>query len=329
MTIEKHGNKWRIRQKVDGHLYMISLDHKPSQSEAIRLLAKQYDHVPASAADRTFEEAAQDYISSKSMILSPATVRGYNNILKALPDPLKSAHLGTITALMVQSAVNEITALKSAKTVKNHASFIMSVLRSADMDIKQPRLPQREKKTPYIPSEDDVRAIFAAVKGTEYEVPYALAALGLRRSEICALTPADLEGCTLHINKAVVMNEHDEYVIKGTKTADSTRDVMIPGALADQIRQQGYIYKGKPQSLTKHLYILLDKLGLPRFSIHKLRHFFASYMHQQGFTDKQIQEAGGWHTDHIMKTVYQHAMEMDTARTQMAAQISGLFEEGG
>lgn len=325
MTIEKHGKKWRIRHKVDGHLYIVSLDHKPSQSEAVRLMAKQYDHVPASAADRTFEEAAKDYINSRSMILSPATIRGYNNILKALPEPLKSAHLGRITGLMVQSAVNELSARKSAKTVKNQASFIMSVLKACDMDIKAPTLPQKEKKTPYIPTEEDVKAIFAAVKGTEYEVPFALAALGLRRSEICALTPADLDGCTLHITKAVVMDQHGEYVLKGTKTTDSTRDVTIPPHLADLIRQQGHIYKGQPQSLTKHLYILSEKLGIPRFSIHKLRHFFASYMHQQGFTDKQIQEAGGWHTDHIMKTVYQHAMEMDEAREQMAAQISGLF----
>lgn len=325
MTIEKHGKKWRIRHKVDGHLYMVSLDHKPSQAEAVRLMAKQYDHVPASAADRTFEEAARDYISSRSMILSPATIRGYNNILKALPEPLKFAHLGRITGLMVQSAVNELSARKSAKTVKNQASFIMSVLKACDMDIKAPTLPQKEKKTPYIPTEEDVKTIFAAVKGTEYEVPFALAALGLRRSEICALTPADLDGCTLHINKAVVMDQHGEYVLKGTKTTDSTRDVLIPPHLADLIRQQGHIYKGKPQSLTKHLYILLEKLEMPRFSIHKLRHFFASYMHQQGFTDKQIQEAGGWHTDHIMKTVYQHAMDVDAAKQRMARHIEGLF----
>lgn len=325
MTIEKHGKKWRIRHKVDGHLYIVSLDHKPSQSEAVRLMAKQYDHVPVTAADRTFEEAARDYINSRSMILSPATIRGYNNILKALPEPLKSAHLGRITGLMVQSAVNELSARKSAKTVKNQASFIMSVLKACDMDIKAPTLPQKEKKTPYIPTEDDVKAIFAAVKGTEYEVPFALAALGLRRSEICALTPADLDGCTLHITKAVVMDQHGEYVLKGTKTTDSTRDVTIPHHLADLIRQQGHIYKGQPQSLTKHLYILLEKLGMPRFSIHKLRHFFASYMHQQGFTDKQIQEAGGWHTDHIMKTVYQHAMNVDAAKQRMAGHIEGLF----
>jgi integrase len=70
---------------------------------------------------------------------------------------------------------------------------------------------------------------------------------------------------------------------------------------------------------------LSEKLGIPRFSIHKLRHFFASYMHQQGFTDKQIQEAGGWHTDHVMKTVYQHAMDVDAAKRRMAGHIEGLF----
>ena len=42
-------------------------------------------------------------------------------------------------------------------------------------------------------------------------------------------------------------------------------------------------------------------------------------------TYKQIQEAGGWKTDNIMKTVYQHAMDMDTAKKNMADNIGGLF----
>jgi hypothetical protein len=48
-------------------------------------------------------------------------------------------------------------------------------------------------------------------------------------------------------------------------------------------------------------------------------------MHSLGYTDKQIQEAGGWKTDNIMKTVYQHAMDMETAKKNMAGSIGGLF----
>jgi len=325
MTIEKHGNKWRIRQTVDGHRYTVTVDEKPTQAEAQVLITRQYTRPASSCPNQTFQDAAEAYINAKNNVLSPATIRGYHIILKGLPEDFKATRLPGITAIQVQKVVNDISGQKTPKTVKNWSSFVMAVLKSADLDIRQPRLPQKEKKLPYIPTEDDVKAIFAAVKGTAYEVPYALASLGLRLSELCALTVSDLDGCTLHITKAIVLGEGDEYVLKAPKTTDSTRDVLIPQELADLIRQQGFIYKGKPQSLTKHLYILQDRLGIPRFSIHKLRHFFASYMHMKGFTDKQIQEAGGWRTDNIMKTVYQHAMEMDAAKTAMAGQISGLF----
>ena len=53
-----------------------------------------------------------------------------------------------------------------------------------------------------------------------------------------------------------------------------------------------------------------------------LRHFFASYMHEKGYTDKQIQEMGGWKTPYVLNTVYKHAMNMDDVKEEMAEQIS-------
>lgn len=324
MTIDKHGNKWRIRQMHDGHLYSITLDHKPTKTEAIKLMAKQLDH-PMSSANMTFRDAAGRYIDSKHNILSPATIRGYTSVLSSLPEGLKSAYIGSITSVMVQTAINDIAGLKSPKTVANHASFIMTVLKAFDVDIKPPTLPQKVKHDPYIPTEDEVRAIFKAAEGTRWEVPFTLAALGLRRSEICALTIDDLEGCILHISKAKVPDLNNDYVVKGTKTTDSTRDIVIPAYIADRIRQQGYIYQGNPQIITRHLKQLQDDLGIQHFPLHKLRHFFASYMHHKGYTDKQIQEAGGWKTDAIMKSVYTHAMDMTETKKRMASDIGGLF----
>ena len=324
MTIDQHGNKWRIRQMVQGKTYSITLDHKPTKVEAMQLMADKFAHgIPR--ADMTFEDAAKAYIASKDKILSPATKRGYYATLRSLSDTFKTAHIATLTALSVQTTINELTGLKSPKTVRNYASFIMAVLKSADVNIKAPQLPQRLKKAVYIPTEEDVRLIFQNASGGRYEVAFALAALGLRLSEICALSLSDLEGDTLHINKALVPDEHNKYVVKTTKTTDSTRDIFIPHELAEKIRQQGCIYDGAPIMLTKTLYKIQDRLGIPRFSVHKLRHFFASYMHSLGYTDKQIQEAGGWKTDNIMKSVYQHAMDMETAKKNMAGSIGGLF----
>ena len=324
MNIEKHGNKWRIRQMHEGKMYTISLDHKPTKVEAMQLLADKFAHgIPR--ADMTFEDAAKAYIASKDNILSPSTKRGYNGVLHALPDAFKSAHIATLTALNVQKTINDLATLKTPKTIKNYASFIMTVLRSADVNIKAPQCPQRLRKAVYIPTEENVRMIFKEASGGRYEVPFALAVLGLRLSEICALTISDLDGNKLTINKAKVPNEHGEYVIKGTKTTDSTRVIVIPDELAAKIHEHGFIYDGDPQMLTKTLHKIQDRLGIPRFSVHKLRHFFASYMHAQGYTDKQIQEAGGWKTDHIMKSVYQHAMDMDAAKQNMANNIGSLF----
>lgn len=324
MTIEKHGNKWRVRQTYEGKRYSISLDHKPTKVEAMQLMADKFAHgIPR--GDMTFEDAARAYIAAKDNILSPSTKRGYNGVLRALPDAFKSAHIATLTAMTVQKTINDMAALKTPKTVRNYASFIMTVLRSADVDIKAPQCPQRLRKAVYIPTEENVRLIFQNASGGKYEVPFALAALGLRLSEICALTLSDLDGNKLTINKAKVPDEHGQYVIKTTKTTESTRDIFIPDALADKIREQGCIYDGDPQMLTKTLHKIQDRLGIQRFSVHKLRHFFASYMHAQGYTDKQIQEAGGWKTDHIMKTVYQHAMDMDKAKQNMADNIGGLL----
>jgi len=324
MTIDKHGNKWRIRQMHDGHTYTITLDHKPSKVEAMQLLADKFAHgIPL--ADMTFEDAAKAYIASKDNILSPSTKRGYYATLRSLPEAFRMAHVATLTALTVQTTINELAAVRTPKTVRNYASFIMTVLRSVDVDIKSPQLPQKIKQPVYIPTEDDVRAIFTASAGTRYEVPFALAALGLRLSELCALSLSDLDGDVLHINKAKVPNEQGQYVIKTTKTTDSTRDIYLPADLVAKIHEQGTIYDGDPQMLTKTLHKIQDRLGIPRFSVHKLRHFFASYMHSKGYTDKQIQEAGGWKTDNIMKTVYQHAMDMDTAKKNMADNIGGLF----
>ena len=78
--------------------------------------------------------------------------------------------------------------------------------------------------------------------------------------------------------------------------------------LADKIRKQGYIYKGHPGSITKHLERIERDLDIPQFPLHKLRHYFASQMSALGVPEADILRLGGWETDHVMKSVYRHSM---------------------
>ena len=130
----------------------------------------------------------------------------------------------------------------------------------------------------------------------------------MRRSEICALKPEDIEGDIVHINKAVVQDENKKWVVKSTKTTTSTRDIIIPESIADKIREQGYTYKGHPNSVTCYLAKVQDLLNIPHFSIHKLRHYFASQMSALGIPEADILKLGGWETDRVMKAIYRHSM---------------------
>lgn len=325
MTIEKlKSGSYRIKQMEHGITYRITVDHKPSKAEAMRLIMERSNnHI---TKDMSFQRACESYIESKDAILSPSTRREYLSTMRNLPDTLMRLRLSQITTMVVQKVVNDMSKGRSPKTVANYSGFIMSVLKAADVDIKPPQLPQKEKKSAYIPSEEDIKAVFEQVKGTKYEIPLTLAAFGLRRSEICALTIDDVRDCRVTINKALVQDENKNWVVKKTKTTDSTREVIIPESLYALIQAQGHVYNGMPDTLYKELRKAQDRANTPHFSLHKMRHFFASFMHQKGYTDKQIQEAGGWKTDNVLKTVYQHAMDMDKAKRQMSADISSLLD---
>lgn len=323
MNIRKlpSGN-YQIRLMENGKNYTATVDHKPTQTEALKLISEV---VPKSIKKMTLYDACNAYIESKNNVLSVSTIRGYKGIIKALNSDIGDMLIMDITKPMIQTEVNAYAKDRSPKSTANFGFFLLSVLDYYGNPIKGIVFPQKEKKSPYIPTEEEVKAIFKEIKGSKYEVPIMLAALGLRRSEICALTLDDLDGNILSVNKALVQGYGEEWHVKGTKTTDSTRLVALPDYLANLIREQGYIFNGYPSAINMHLHKVQKKLGIESFSLHKLRHFFASYMHDLGYSDKQIQSVGGWKTDSIMKTVYTHAMDMENTKKAMANNIGSLI----
>lgn len=257
----------------------------------------------------TFAEAAAGYVDMKRNVLSPRTVKEYIEIGSRLPDWFKKLNLSDITQLDLNRLVNEFSRDKSPKTVRNYHGFVSAVLGTYRPDMKiYTKLPQKVKNEPYTPSREDVKRILEASKGTKFEIPITLACYGMRRSEICALTIEDVEGDVVHINKALVIDSDRNWVIKTTKTTESTRDIVIPEELADKIREQGYVYKGAPNTINDFLIRTERDLGIPHFSLHKLRHYFASEMSALGVPEADILRMGGWETDHVMKSVYRHSM---------------------
>lgn len=311
MKIEKlPSGSYRIRKMYKGKTYTVITGYKPTQKEAIKLLADEMDKVQGKYERLTFEAAGNEYIESKRNVLSPSTVREYSRTLKNMPQKFLDLNVHDITQLDIQTEINRLAKNLSPKTVRNRHGFITAVLSVYNPNLRiNTTLPQKSKKEPYIPSDEDVKKILEHAKGTRYETAIILACYGMRRSEICALTAEDVEGDVIHINKAMVQNDKKEWVIKSTKTTASTRDIVVPIDIAQRIQEQGRAYSGHPAKITHFLSSAEEKLGIPHFPMHKLRHYFASKMSAMHVPDEDILKFGGWETDIVMKSVYRHSMQ--------------------
>lgn len=262
-------------------------------------------------------------------MLSPSTIREYKSTLdKRISESFKHKDISIISQADIQKEINIYAANHSPKSVRNLHGFISAVFATYEPSMQIcTTLPQKAKNEPYIPSTDDVKKIFEYIKGSDFEIALKLCTMGLRRSEMCALTLDDLKGNTLTINKALVQDEYKKWVIKTTKTTESNREIEIPDELAELIRKNGCIYNGHPNSVDKYLKRVQKELNIPAFSLHKLRHYFASSAHALGIPDVYIMAAGGWKSDNVLKAVYRHALEKENKDMQkkIADSMSALY----
>ena len=311
MKIEKlPSGSYRIRKTYNKKTYTVIVDYKPTQKEAIQLMSAELDKVKTPNQRLTFQIAAERYIQEKSHVLSPSTIKGYESVLRSISESFRDNNISDITSVEIQSEINTYAKTHSPKSTRNVHGFISAILGMfCPNTIINTTLPQKVSKNDYIPSDSDVKRILEHSKGTQFEVALILAAFGLRRSEICALTMDDLDGNILTIDKALVQSVENEWVTKQTKTEAGTRTIYLPDDVVEIIKERGSIYKGHPNSIIIYLQRTQKELGIPKFSLHKLRHYFASSAHARGIPDQYIMEAGGWKSKYVLGNVYQHAME--------------------
>lgn len=310
MKIEKRSGGYRVQKQIDGKRYSFTFDHRPTQKEIQQACAE----VSARKNGKiTFQNAAESYINARSNTISQSTEKEYLGTLNRLSEGFKSIPIDDITTIDVQKEINRMAKDKAPKTVRNYHGFIASVLGEFRPQlVLSTKLPQKDKQRVYIPSSDDIKALLESAKDTQYEVPILLGCASLRRSEICALEPSDIEGNIIHVTKGMVLDKDKNWVIKPPKTTESIRDVFVPDQVIDAINRNG-LYTGHPNSISDWMDKEEKKLGLQHFSLHRCRHYFASAAHEAGISDADIQKAGGWKTDYVMKSTYRHSLAEDNS----------------
>lgn len=282
-----------------------------SKKEAEFLAADyQFHRKQRKAAGPTLKELIDEHIESKRNIFSPSTIRGYAYIRDRRLGELADRSASQITEQDIQLLANHLAVNLAPKTVRNTISLVLTVM--APYGVFKPALPQKKKYIPYIPTDGEVAQLIDQIYNTEMEIPILLyACAGLRRSEICALEWQDFlfSRNQVLIDKAMVMNEQGQWVIKTTKTTSSTRIVDIPPFVSNRIQEISQI-KPRPVEITPNAVTgRFQRLVKHRFTLHNLRHYFASVMLSLNIPDKYAMERMGHSTPNMLKTVYQHTMQ--------------------
>jgi len=277
----------------------------------------------------TFSACLERYINDRDGIVSPSTIRGYKSIQEVLKKDFAdfcALSLASISRQDIQKVITDLQGKeKSGKYIKNIHGLISGVLIANDYPSPKVSLPSSKAKHVYEPSKDDIHRTLMAARGTDMEIPILLGIHGLRRSEICALRyPEDFEGKVIHIRHAIVYGEKNVVSEKATKTDGSDRLVPLSDDCYQKIVKQGYVTHKTLAAITQAFTKLLTRNGIPKYRFHDLRHFFASYMHENGFSDAQIMKMGGWKTDAVMKNIYRYALPDEKLSDKINSVFSNL-----
>lgn len=303
---------WRYRKKINGKVIRITFDHQPTENEILMSIGDHLGDAPAPKEMLTFENAAKQYVELKRNLLSPSSIREYSKKPGRMSRKFVSLNIYDITALDIQAELNRLAKDKTPKTVFDYHGFISAVIKTFRPDfVWRATLPQKVDKEPYIPTDEEVKEFLAYIKEyrPKYYVCMVLGAFGLRRSEIMAINAGDVDGNTLHITKALVQDENNNWVIKTTKTRRSRRDIEIPADVADMIRENNYAFDRYPSDIQKVINTACKKLKINHFTLHKLRHYFASKLISENVDLMTVMALGGWSSMDMLQKRYAHEIE--------------------
>ncbi|MDR3085833.1 MAG: site-specific integrase, partial [Christensenellaceae bacterium] len=269
--------------------------------------------------EMTLDEAISEFIQIRSHVLSPSTIVGYKRLQHLFFSDIRRMTIRHLVSHqgLIQGSLNRSARTYSPKTIRNAFGLLSGVFRQYAkgyaLDIS---LPQAKKVEMKIPSREEALQLISEARSQDLRLAIIIAtAMGLRRSELCALQwerDIDMEHKRLHVQEALVLGDDKQWHIKAPKSAAGHRTLAMPdvvhAALSAIEPKEGLLIHRKPDGISNAFTALKKRLGLGvRF--HDLRHYYASLLLALGVPDKYAMERMGHGTDHMLKAVYQHTMQ--------------------
>lgn len=307
--------------------------------------------------DTTVKELLESYISGRRVLgVKQTTLHGYEVTAERIYSRFKGIKATELTSYQVQTFINDMSEIYSAKTIRNTISLLSSAYDNAirlgqltKNPCKMVTLPKKEQPKIDIFDNEQITVFLNALdqERLDYKVAYQLALFcGLRRSEILGLQEK-------HINVPFrcVTVEQSRHNVKGsdyvqtTKTESSHRTIAVPDFVmeniidlldvhnsfqykhTDYLIQNGFGQPMTPSALTSQIYRIEERAGLPQVSLHDLRHTFASMLNNANVDIAMISRELGHSNINVTLGIYTHAFgNVAQSSRDIADKLNNRFE---
>ena len=276
----------------------------------------------------TIRKAIDEYLTLKSGVLSPASVRGHRIKQRCYLQSIMDIPLSKLSVSAIQHAIN--TEKCSPKTIRETWALIRPALKryGVSYDVSLPAVQSDEHA---FLSAEEIPVFLKEAEGSKYEIAFLLALHSLRVSEILGLRweNVDLEKQSITVRGATLFDENNKLVNKPTNKNRSSRrtiPIMIPRLfqlLSDAERTSEFVVIANPNSIRASANKICRKANLPEVGTHGLRHSFCSLAYKLGICEKVTMQLGGWSDYGTMRKIYTHIAQTDISDS--VQQIKNFF----
>lgn len=262
----------------------------------------------------------ESWIARRTIRLKPSTLSGYRGNLRRYiaPSPVGALPIGEVTPEDIVIILSPIV----AKGFSRQAQLVQILLGAALKDACRQRIipnnpvdfvdkiQHKAQMAAWLTNEQAVRFL-RANRNEPYYIAWLLGiCCGLRRGEIIGLRwdDVDFAAGVLHVRRQR-MRIDGQLIETKPKSLSSIRDLPMAAPVADMLRKNrgiGYVVGGTPERLRDALQAATDRAGVPRITIHGLRHTMAATAASGGVAIKVLQELLGHAQYTTTADIYAH-----------------------